>query len=113
MGWCKIDKTTGPDGLPIITYELEGSKKWVLVQSRRVRIPHAPGNHYGGYWETARYRIILRGITDPREFVRLSDAQKEAERLGKKFGYLGDPPEEDAEDEYMNLRIREVYNGLQ
>lgn len=109
--WRKMHTGTNVSGEKVITYELVGSKRWVLVQSTRKRIPHA---NRGGYWERSFYTMIFRGVHDPREYANLKAAMCEAERIGKKLGYiepLTEPDEEsdDRDTEACRTRIRNIY----
>lgn len=109
--WRNLDKGTNAAGEKVITYELVGSKRWILVQSTRKKIPHA---NRSGYWEKTFYTMIFRGVQDPREYASLRAAMCEAERIGKKLGYI-DPltePDEESDDrdtEVCRTRIRNVY----
>lgn len=111
--WRKIDTGTNAAGEKVITYELDGSKRWILVQSTRKKIPHA---NRSGYWEKTFFSMIFRGVQDPREYASLTAAMCEAERIGKKLGYLDGPPEtlpdkesDDLDAEVMRTRIRNTY----
>lgn len=109
--WRKIDTGTNAAGEKVITYELDGSKRWILVQSTRKKIPHANGI---GYWEKNLFTMIFRGVQDPREYASLTAAMCEAERIGKKLGYIDPQTEPDGESddrdtEVCRTRIRNMY----
>ena len=78
MIWERIGRTVNVNGTTV-TYALQNCGKRVLVQSRKMHIPHANGR--AGTWDCARYYVLYHGEEVKKEFYRLLDAKEYAEKL--------------------------------